>query len=114
MKAVWATYLRELRAYFFSPLAYLVLFFFLVINGITFLTPLWLRTPCVPLVHHVHREHYAEELGTLGKVAAVLLETLPLRYLYRRSRFLTVSKATAGVILREPAASGQGFASFVE
>jgi len=36
MKAVWATYLRELRAYFFSPLAYLVLFFFLVINGITF------------------------------------------------------------------------------
>ena len=69
-----------------------------VVNGITFLTPLWLRTPRVPLVHHVHREHYAEELGTLGKVAAVLLETLPLRYLYRRSRFLTVSKATAGEI----------------
>ncbi|MBV9214249.1 MAG: glycosyltransferase family 4 protein [Actinobacteria bacterium] len=67
-----------------------------VVNGITFLTPLWLRTPCVPLVHHVHREHYAEELGLLGKVAAVFLETLPLRYLYRRSRFLTVSRATAG------------------
>src|SRR3989440_9633561 len=69
-----------------------------VINGITFLTPLWLRTPSLPLVHHVHREHYAEELGTLGKVAAVVLETLPLRYLYRRSRFLTVSNATAGEI----------------
>jgi len=69
-----------------------------VVNGITFLTPLWLRTPCVPLVHHVHREHYAEELGTLGKVAAVVLETVPLRYLYRRSRFLTVSRATAGEI----------------
>ncbi len=66
-----------------------------VVNGITFLTPLWLRAPCVPLVHHVHREHYAEELGTLGKVAAVFLETLPLRYLYRRARFLTVSRSTA-------------------
>jgi ABC-2 type transport system permease protein len=36
MKAVWATYSRELRAYFFSPLAYVVLFFFLLINGIAF------------------------------------------------------------------------------
>jgi len=44
MKAVWATYLRELRAYFFSPLAYLVLFFFLVINGITFYAFLWAPT----------------------------------------------------------------------
>jgi len=36
MKAIWATFSRELRAYFFSPLAYIVLFFFLVINGIVF------------------------------------------------------------------------------
>lgn len=36
MKALWATYLRELRAYFVSPLAYVVLFFFLVVNGIIF------------------------------------------------------------------------------
>ncbi|HTQ78524.1 MAG TPA: ABC transporter permease subunit [Thermoanaerobaculia bacterium] len=36
MRAVWATYLRELRAYFFSPLAYVVLFFFLGINGFVF------------------------------------------------------------------------------
>ena len=27
-----------------------------VINGITFLTPLWLRKPRVAMVHHVHRE----------------------------------------------------------
>jgi ABC-2 type transport system permease protein len=38
MKAVWATFTRELRAYFFSPLAYVVLFFFLVINGFVFST----------------------------------------------------------------------------
>ncbi len=36
MKAVLATYRRELRAYFVSPLAYVVLFFFLVVNGIVF------------------------------------------------------------------------------
>lgn len=36
MRPVWATYLRELRAYFFAPLAYVVLFFFLLINGFLF------------------------------------------------------------------------------
>jgi glycosyltransferase involved in cell wall biosynthesis len=66
-----------------------------VINGVTFLTPLWCRTPRLALVHHIHREHYARELGTFGKVAAVALETLPLRLLYRRSRFVTISQATA-------------------
>src|SRR5262249_33446613 len=36
VRAVWAIFGRELRAYFFSPLAYVVLFFFLFINGILF------------------------------------------------------------------------------
>ena len=36
MRAVWATYTRELRAYFFAPLAYVVLFFFLIVNGFIF------------------------------------------------------------------------------
>jgi glycosyltransferase involved in cell wall biosynthesis len=67
-----------------------------VVNGITFLTPLWLRTPRVTLVHHVHRDHYVEEMGPVaGRLAAWLLETAPLRYLYRRSRFLTISHASA-------------------
>ncbi len=66
-----------------------------VINGVTFLTPLWCRTPRVALVHHIHREHYARELGTLGRVAAVALETAPLRMLYRRTQFVTISHATA-------------------
>ena len=66
-----------------------------VINGITFLTPLWLRLPRVALIHHVHREHYAQELGLLGKVAAFLLETAPLRWLYGGSRFQTLSHAEA-------------------
>jgi glycosyltransferase involved in cell wall biosynthesis len=67
-----------------------------VINGITFLTPLWLRKPRLALVHHIHRgRHYTEELGRLGTPVAFMLETAPLRLLYRRTRFVAVSDATA-------------------
>lgn len=69
-----------------------------VVNGITFLTPLWLRTPTVTLLHHVHRSHYVEEMGRPGALAALLLETLPLKLLYRRARFATISEATADEI----------------
>jgi glycosyltransferase involved in cell wall biosynthesis len=66
-----------------------------VVNGVTFLTPLWLRGPRLTLVHHIHRDHYVREMGIRGRVAGFLLETLPLRLLYRRSRFLTISNASA-------------------
>jgi glycosyltransferase involved in cell wall biosynthesis len=66
-----------------------------IVNGITFLTPLWLRVPRVQYVHHVHREQYIEEMGWRGRMAAFLAETAPLRWLYRRGRFVTVSEATA-------------------
>ncbi|MEM7482248.1 MAG: ABC transporter permease [Acidobacteriota bacterium] len=36
MNALLATFSRELRAFFFSPLAYVVLFFFLAVNGAVF------------------------------------------------------------------------------
>ncbi len=66
-----------------------------VVNGITFLTPLWCRTPRVTLVHHIHADHYVRELGARGRLAALALETLPLRLLYGRSQFLTISQASA-------------------
>jgi glycosyltransferase involved in cell wall biosynthesis len=66
-----------------------------VINGITFLTPLWCRLPRVTLIHHIHRDHYVRELGTAGRVAALALETLPLTYLYRHTQFVTISQASA-------------------
>jgi glycosyltransferase involved in cell wall biosynthesis len=66
-----------------------------VINGITFLTPLWLKTPRLVLIHHIHRRHYVAELGRFGAAAAFVLETAPLRWLYRDARFLCVSNATA-------------------
>jgi len=69
-----------------------------VVNGITFLTPLWLRTPRLTLVHHVHRDHYVAEMGRKGRLAALLLEGAPLRLLYPGSRFLTISNGSADEI----------------
>jgi glycosyltransferase involved in cell wall biosynthesis len=67
---------------------------FEIINGITFLTPLWLRKPHVALVHHPHRDLYIGEFGPrLGRTLAALLEELPLRVLYRRVPFLTISRS---------------------
>ncbi len=63
-----------------------------IINGITFLTPLWLRKPRIALVCHPHRELYVGEFGPLrGRLLAALMEELPLRLLYRRARFTTIS-----------------------
>jgi glycosyltransferase involved in cell wall biosynthesis/O-antigen/teichoic acid export membrane protein len=69
-----------------------------VVNGITFLTPLWSRTPRVTLVHHIHRDHYVREMGRTGKLAAWALETAPLKLLYGGSRFLTISNSAAADI----------------
>jgi glycosyltransferase involved in cell wall biosynthesis len=67
-----------------------------IINGITFLTPLWLRKPRVALVCHPHRELYVGEFGRFrGRLLAALLEELPLRLLYRRAPFLTISESAA-------------------
>jgi glycosyltransferase involved in cell wall biosynthesis len=63
-----------------------------VINGIVFMTPLWLRKPRVALVNHPHRDLYIGEFGTrLGRLLSALFEELPLRLLYRRVPFLTIS-----------------------
>ena len=65
-----------------------------VINGITFLTPLWLRKPRVALVNHPHRDLYTGEFGPrVGRVLAAVFEELPLRHLYRRAPFLTISNS---------------------
>ncbi len=69
-----------------------------VINGITFLTPLWMQAPRVGMIHHIHREHYVREMGGAGKFAAAALETFPLKGLYRDTAFLTVSDSTAAEI----------------
>jgi glycosyltransferase involved in cell wall biosynthesis len=65
-----------------------------IINGITFLTPLWLRMPRIAMVHHVHRSLYIGEFGPrLGRFLAWVLESTPLRLLYRKARFSTISNS---------------------
>jgi glycosyltransferase involved in cell wall biosynthesis len=72
-----------------------------VINGITFVTPLWLRKPRVAMVHHVHRELYLEEFRRFGLPLFWILERLPLRLLYRRTPFLTISNSARADLGRE-------------
>jgi glycosyltransferase involved in cell wall biosynthesis len=66
-----------------------------VINGIAFFTSLWpwLRVPRVVFCQHVHQDHYVFELGRRGRVAATLLERLPLQHLYRTTPVLTISRS---------------------
>ena len=66
-----------------------------VVNGIAFMTPLWLRRPRVTLVHHVHQDHYVTEMGRAGKVAGLVAEALPLKLLYGGTPFLTISESAA-------------------
>jgi glycosyltransferase involved in cell wall biosynthesis/O-antigen/teichoic acid export membrane protein len=67
-----------------------------VVNGIAFFTSLWrwLRKPRVLLIFHVHQEHYVAELGLRGRVAAFLLENLPLRVLYPGVPVVTISESS--------------------
>jgi glycosyltransferase involved in cell wall biosynthesis len=71
-----------------------------VINGITFLTPLWLRKPRVALVHHVHRELFLGEYPRTGLFLYWVLERLPL-LLYRRTPFLTISRSARDELVRD-------------
>ena len=72
-----------------------------VINGITFLTPLWLRKPRVAMIHHVHRELFMQEFPRTGGLLFRVLERWPLRLLYGRTPFLTISEAAADDLVRE-------------
>jgi glycosyltransferase involved in cell wall biosynthesis len=72
-----------------------------VINGITFLSPMWSRKPRVAMVHHVHRELYLEEFPRFGLPLFWMLERLPLRLLYRRTPFLTISNSARADLARE-------------
>jgi glycosyltransferase involved in cell wall biosynthesis len=71
-----------------------------VINGITFLTPLWLRKPRVAMVHHVHRELFLGEYPRTGLLLYWILERLPL-LLYRRTPFLTISRSARDELVRD-------------
>ena len=64
-------------------------------NGLPFGSTLATRAPVVVLVHHVHREQWPIVFGRLGGALGWWLESVVAPLLYRKSRYVTVSKATA-------------------
>jgi glycosyltransferase involved in cell wall biosynthesis len=64
-------------------------------NGLPFGSSLVTRRPVVVLVHHVHREQWPIVFGRVGGAIGWWLESVVAPRLYRRSRYVTVSSATA-------------------
>src|SRR5215217_3203769 len=64
-------------------------------NGLPFGSPLVTRRPVVNLVHHVHREQWPIVFGRIGGAIGWWIESVLAPRLYRRSRYVTVSTATA-------------------
>ncbi|MGY1734537.1 glycosyltransferase family 4 protein [Geodermatophilus sp. SYSU D00684] len=63
-------------------------------NGLPFCSPLVTRAPVTVLVHHVHREQWPIVFGRLGGAVGWWLESRLAPWVYRRSRYVTVSEAT--------------------
>ncbi|WP_346618802.1 glycosyltransferase family 4 protein [Blastococcus montanus] len=64
-------------------------------NGLPFGSTLVARGPVVNVVHHVHREQWPIVFGRAGGAVGWWLESVLAPRLYRRSRYVTVSGATA-------------------
>jgi glycosyltransferase involved in cell wall biosynthesis len=64
-------------------------------NGLPFASTLVTRRPVVNLVHHVHREQWPIVFGRFGGAIGWWVESVLAPRLYRRSRYVTVSRATA-------------------
>jgi glycosyltransferase involved in cell wall biosynthesis len=64
-------------------------------NGLPFGSTLVTRRPVVNLVHHVHREQWPIVFGRLGGAIGWWIESVLAPRLYGRSRYVTVSTATA-------------------
>ena len=64
-------------------------------NGLPFGSTLVTRRPVVNLVHHVHREQWPIVFGRIGGALGWWLESVVAPRLYRGSRYVSVSTATA-------------------
>lgn len=63
-------------------------------NGVPFWSPLATRTPVVTLVHHAHKEQWPIIFGSRLGAVGWFLESRVAPWVYRRSRYVTVSEAT--------------------
>ncbi len=67
-------------------------------NGFPFFTPLFSRKPKVCLLYHVHAKHFRDELPEPLATLAVAIETKVVPFIYRRTRFVTISDSSANDI----------------
>ena len=63
-------------------------------NGIPFFSPLFSLKPKLCLIFHVHKRVFQEQLPKWISWFFVLLETKVMPYVYRNSRFVTISKTS--------------------
>ena len=63
-------------------------------NGVPFWSPLVSRVPVVAVVHHVHRDQWQSIFGARLARLGWFLESKAAPFVYRRCRYITVSKAT--------------------
>lgn len=98
MRALLATYLREVRAYFLSPLAYVIAFFFLVVNGFFFASMISVlvdpRAPSGPPMGYF--------FGSTWLMLIVLGTVLPMRLLSEELRSGSIE-----VLMTAPITEGQ-------
>jgi len=66
-----------------------------VMNGLPFFTPIISGKPKACLVHHVHATHFRDELPRPLADVAIAVETKLVPWIYRRTRFLTVSASSS-------------------
>jgi len=65
-----------------------------IANGVPFWTPLTAGAPVVCVVHHVHREQWAEVFKSAPSKLGWWLESVAAPKIYRNSSYLAVSEAT--------------------
>lgn len=65
-------------------------------NGVPFWSPLVSKVPVVNIVHHVHRDQWNAVFGRRIARVGWFLESKLAPYVYRNTRYVTVSKSTRG------------------
>jgi glycosyltransferase involved in cell wall biosynthesis len=67
-------------------------------NGVPFFAPVWRRREVVCLVHHLHRDQWAQRFPAVVARAGWIVEGRVMPWVYRRRMFLAVSPSTAGAL----------------
>lgn len=65
-------------------------------NGVPFWSPLASKVPVINIVHHVHRDQWSAVFGRRIARLGWFLESKVAPYVYRNTRYVTVSKSTRG------------------